>query len=215
VDGHFGLTPRQYQSGETDHSGAIAKTGDVLAYLRGGHGGEAIQPLAVTALVRTVADELTDAGTPVEEGRMDEEAVVSGRRVAIKRAVTNLLANAVRHGQDPWVEVEALSDAVLVRVGDYGPGIPPEDLPRVTEPFFRGDRARTVGGGSGLGLATAKAIVEGHGGSLAIDSTPNRGTVVILRLPRGLHANGSGAAGTMRQSGTGAARSPLGKAGQA
>lgn len=161
---------------------------DVLAYLRGGHDGEAIQPLAVTALVRTVVDEFTDAGTPVEEGRMDEEAVALGRRVAIKRAVTNLVANAIRHGRDPWVEVEALPDSVLVRVGDRGPGIPGEDLPRVTEPFFRGDRARTVGGGSGLGLSTARAIAEGHGGGLAIDSAPGRGTVVTLRLPRRVQA---------------------------
>ncbi len=157
---------------------------DVLAYLRGGHAGEAIRPLAVTALVRTVADEFTDAGTPVEEGRMDDEAVISGRRVAIKRAVTNLLANAIRHGRDPWVEVQALPDAVLVRVGDRGLGIPSEDVPRVTEPFFRGDRARTAGGGSGLGLSTARAIVEGHGGHLWIESAPGRGTVVSLRLPR-------------------------------
>ncbi|GAV35111.1 Osmolarity sensor protein EnvZ [Roseomonas sp. TAS13] len=168
---------------------------DVLAYLRGGHDGEAIQPLAVTALVRTVADEFIDAGTPVEEGRMDEEAVVLGRRVAIKRAVTNLVANAIRHGRDPWVGVEALHDAVLVRVGDHGPGIPPEDLPRVTEPFFRGDRARTAGGGSGLGLSTARAIAEGHGGGLEIDSAPGRGTVVTLRFPRRVQAAGAAGRG--------------------
>ncbi|MFC7738537.1 ATP-binding protein [Roseomonas sp. GCM10028921] len=157
---------------------------DALAYLRGGHAGEAVQPLAVTALVRTVADEFADAGTAVEEARMDEDAVVPGRRVAMKRAVTNLLANAARHGRDPWVEVEARSGEVLVRVGDRGPGIPPEDLPRVTEPLFRGDRARTAGGGSGLGLSTVRAIVEGHGGALSIDSAPGQGTVVTLRLPR-------------------------------
>ncbi|MFK4046231.1 sensor histidine kinase [Roseomonas mucosa] len=157
---------------------------DVLAYLRGGHAGEAVQPLAISALVRTVADEFADAGTPVEEGRIDDAAVAPGRRVAIKRAVTNLVANAVRHGRDPWVEVEARPDEVLIRVGDRGPGIPPEDLPRVTEPFFRGDRARTAGGGSGLGLSTAQAIVEAHGGHLAIESAPGRGTVVTLTLPR-------------------------------
>lgn len=157
---------------------------DVLAYLRGGHAGEVVQPLAISALVHTVADEFADAGTPIREGRIDEDAVAPGRRIAVKRAVTNLVANAIRHGQDPWVEVDALPDAILVRVGDSGPGIPLEDLPRVTEPFFRGDRARTSGGGSGLGLATARAIVEGHGGHLRIESTLGQGTVVTLRLPR-------------------------------
>ena len=158
---------------------------DVLAYLRGGHAGEAVQPLAFTALLRTVVDEFAEAGTPVREGRMDEEAVASVRRVAVKRAVTNLVANAARHGRDPWVEVEAHADDVLVRVGDHGPGIPPEDLPRVTEPFFRGDRTRAAGGGSGLGLSTARAIVEAHGGGLAIESAAGRGTVVTVRFPRG------------------------------
>lgn len=158
---------------------------DVLAYLRGGHGGEAIQPLVVTALVRTVVDEFTDAGTSIEEGRMDENAVIPARRVAIKRAVTNLVANAIRHGRDPWVEVAEAGEAVLIRVGDRGPGIAAEDLPRVTEPFFRGDPARTAGrGGSGLGLSTARAIVEAHGGNLSIESAPGKGTVVTLRLPR-------------------------------
>ncbi|MBC9175968.1 sensor histidine kinase [Pseudoroseomonas ludipueritiae] len=157
---------------------------DVLAYLRGGHAGEAIQPLAFTALLRTIVDEFAEAAIPVREGRMDEEAVAPGRRVAVKRAMTNLVANAARHGRDPWVEVEALADEVLVRVGDHGPGIPREDLSRVTEPFFRGDRTRTAGGGSGLGLSTARAIVEAHGGGLTIESAVGRGTVVTVRLPR-------------------------------
>ncbi|MFC0387691.1 sensor histidine kinase [Muricoccus vinaceus] len=158
---------------------------DVLAYLRGGHGGEAIQPLVVTALVRTVVDEFADAGTPIEEGRMDENAVIPARRVAVKRAVTNVVTNAVRHGREPWVEVVEAGDDVLVRVGDRGSGISMQDLPRVTEPFFRGDPARTAGrGGSGLGLSTTRAIVEAHGGSLSIESTPGQGAVVTLRFPR-------------------------------
>ena len=158
---------------------------DVLAYLRGGNDGEPPRLLDVAALVRTVADEFTDTGNRVEEGRVDVDAVVTGRRVAIKRAVANLVGNAVRHGREPWVEVEVVQGAVLVRVGDRGPGILPEDLPRVTEPFFRGDRARTVGGGSGLGLSTARAIAEGHGGALEVESAPGLGTVVTLRLPAG------------------------------
>ena len=125
---------------------------------------------------------------------MDEGAVAPGRRVAIKRAVTNLVANAARHGRDPWVEVEADPDGVLVRVGDRGPGIPPEDLPRVTEPFFRGDRARTAGGGSGLGLSTVRAIAEAHGGSLTLESPPGQGALATLRLPgRAVTAAGAGA----------------------
>ena len=157
---------------------------DVLAYLRGGREGERAEPVSVAALVRTVVSDCLDAGQMVEERGLDPDAEVEGRRVAIKRAVTNLVGNALRHGSDPWVEVVAEPAEVIVRVGDRGPGIPAEDLPRVTEPFFRGDRARTAGGGSGLGLATALAVAEDHGGSLRVWSEAGRGTLVTLRLPR-------------------------------
>ncbi|TPG57390.1 HAMP domain-containing protein [Roseomonas nepalensis] len=156
---------------------------DVLAYLRGGDGGEVARPLAIAALVHSITDEFADAGHAVEERGMDRRAVATVRRVALKRAVTNLVTNAFRHGERPWVEVEATSGEAVIRVGDRGPGIPAEDLPRVTEPFFRGDRARSSGGGSGLGLATARAIAESHGGRLEITSEPNRGTVSTIRLP--------------------------------
>ena len=161
-----------------------AMVNDVLAYLRGGREGERAEQVSVAALVRTVVSESLEAGQTVEERGLDPDAEVEGRPVAIKRAITNLVGNALRHGSDPWVEVTTEPAAVIIRVGDRGPGIPAEDLPRVTEPFFRGDRARTAGGGSGLGLATASAVAEDHGGALKIWSEPGRGTLVTLRLPR-------------------------------
>ena len=156
---------------------------DVLAYLRGGSGGETSRPLALASLVRTVVDEFADAGQVVELRGMDERVVVNARRVAVKRAVTNLLNNAVRHGRDPWIEVIATPVEATVCVGDRGAGIPDADLPHVTEPFFRGDRARSAGGGSGLGLATVQAIAATHGGDLRISNMASGGTVVVLALP--------------------------------
>jgi signal transduction histidine kinase len=141
---------------------------DVLAYLRGGDGTEVARPLAIAALLHSIIDEIADAGHAVEERGMDRRAVATVRRVALKRAVTNLVTNALRHGERPWVEVESTPGEAVIRVGDHGPGISAADLPRVTEPFFRGDRARSSGGGSGLGLATAQAIA---------------GTVATIRLP--------------------------------
>lgn len=158
--------------------------GDVLAYLRGGDGGgEPAVPVSVAALVQVVVDEFAEAGDAVEERRLDE-AVVSARPVALKRAVRNLVENAAKYGRDPWVGVEATRTDVVVRVGDRGPGLPPEDLARAFEPFFRGDRARAAGGGSGLGLPTALAIAEAHGGTLSLSSIPGEGTEAALRLPR-------------------------------
>ena len=162
--------------------------GDVLVYLRSGHGGEPRRALHVPSLARTLVDEFAEAGIQVAERRMDDP-VVEGRPVALKRAVRNLLANAARHGRDPWIEVEADSTGVFIRVGDSGPGIPPEDLPLVMEPFFRGERARATGGGSGLGLPTARLIAEAHGGTLDIVSEPGGGAVATLSLPRRVGAD--------------------------
>jgi len=156
---------------------------DVLAYLRGAEGSEVARPLAITALIHSIVDEFADAGHAVEERGMDRQAVATVRRVALKRAVTNLITNALRHGERPWVAVASTGGEAVIHVGDRGPGIPAADLPRVTEPFFRGDRARTNGGGSGLGLATTRAIAESHGGSLEITSRFGKGTVATIRLP--------------------------------
>ncbi|MDN3562948.1 sensor histidine kinase [Paeniroseomonas aquatica] len=161
---------------------------DVLAYLRGGDGGgEPAIPVSVAALVQVVVDEFAEAGALIEERRLDD-ATVLARPVALKRTVRNLVENAVKYGREPWVEVLANRAEVIVRVGDQGPGLSPEDLARIFEPFFRGDRARAAGGGSGLGLPTARAIAETHGGALDISSAPDRGTEAVLRLP---HAAGS------------------------
>ena len=158
--------------------------GDVLAYLRGGDGGgEPTVPISVTAMVQVVVDEFAEGGDAVEERHLDE-AVVLARPVALKRAVRNLVENALKYGRDPWVEVQTTEAAVEVRVGDRGSGMPPGDLARAFEPFFRGDQARAAGGGSGLGLPTARAIAEVHGGMLGLACIPGQGTVATLRLPR-------------------------------
>ncbi|MGH7805503.1 MAG: sensor histidine kinase, partial [Candidatus Binatia bacterium] len=75
--------------------------------------------------------------------------------------------------------------SVEIRVVDSGIGIPEKDIPRLTERFFRVDRARSRElGGTGLGLAIVKHIVQAHGGSLAIESRPHHGTTVRVGLPQ-------------------------------
>lgn len=165
-----------------DLSEMEAMVADALAFLRGSHDAEPSAPVSVLALVLVVVDEFAEAGHRIEERRLDD-ATVQARPVALKRAVRNLLANALKHAREPWVEIEARGAAVFIRVGDRGPGLPPAERERVFEPFFRGDRARAAGGGSGLGLPTARAITEAHGGSLDLGEAPGGGTVATLRLP--------------------------------
>jgi signal transduction histidine kinase len=77
--------------------------------------------------------------------------------------------------EDAWVEIA---------VKDSGPGIPPRDLPRIFERFYKVDRARGGQPGSGLGLSIARHLVELQGGTITAESTPGTGTLVRLRLPR-------------------------------
>lgn len=156
---------------------------DVLAYLRGGDGGgEALVLLSVAAMVQVIIDEFAETGVVVVERHLDD-VTVQARPVALKRAIRNLISNAVRYGCDPWVEVSATVGHVDIRVGDNGPRLSAEDLARAFEPFYRGDRARSRGEGSGLGLPTARVIAEAHGGRLSLVSAPGEGTIATLRLP--------------------------------
>lgn len=109
---------------------------------------------------------------------------VRADRSAIVQALENVIGNAINYSEDARtlaISGHLEQGAVHVAVHDAGPGIPPDELPRVFDKFFRGRRARTQG--SGLGLTIAHRIVEDHGGRLNIDSTPGRGTTVRIVLP--------------------------------
>ena len=104
--------------------------------------------------------------------------------VQINRVLGNLLHNAIKFtpsGGQINICARLAQDDVLIEVTDTGPGIPPEDLPRVFERFFRGDRSRKSGG-TGLGLAVAKHMVEAHGGKLWAESKPGHGATFRFTL---------------------------------
>jgi two-component system, OmpR family, sensor kinase len=156
-------------------------------------------PVDLTALAAEVVEE-TRLLAPDRDVRLDsppESAVtVAGDTDRLRQALLNLCANARAYTHaDGAITVGvrlAGCDAVLT-VADTGEGIPPEDLPRVWDRFYRADaaRARHAGqGGLGLGLAIVHAIVEAHGGTTAITSTSGEGTTVTLTLP-GASSQGS------------------------
>ena len=105
----------------------------------------------------------------------------------LAQVLKNLVANALRHTQEGEIVLSAVAEGGRVRlcVGDTGSGISAEDLPLVFERLYRGDaaRQRTAENSSGLGLAIAKAIVEAHGGAIAVASTAGHGTVFTIDLP--------------------------------
>ncbi|MBI3741925.1 MAG: HAMP domain-containing protein [Chloroflexi bacterium] len=109
----------------------------------------------------------------------------------IQRVLSNLLQNAIRHtprGGAVRVRADLVEDgrAVRVEVADTGEGIAAEDLPRVFEPFYRGDKARTrdESSGAGLGLAIARGFVDAHGGEIKVESRIGEGSKFFFTLPR-------------------------------
>lgn len=114
-------------------------------------------------------------------------APMRGRASDLRRLLTNLMDNAIRHtprGGDVQIRVRHAGATVTLAVMDTGTGIPAEHLPRIFDRFYRVDHARSNGrGGRGLGLAISKQIVEAHGGTIAVDSRPNDGTRFVVRFP--------------------------------
>lgn len=112
---------------------------------------------------------------------------VNGDEVRLTQVFSNLLSNAVEFtpaGGRVKVSLEAETGRVRARVEDTGVGIPPQDLPRVFERFYRVDKGRSRElGGTGLGLSIAQEIIQAHGGEISISSRPGEGTQVTFWLP--------------------------------
>jgi signal transduction histidine kinase len=112
--------------------------------------------------------------------------ILSGDEELIRRALENVIRNAIRYApRNTSVDVDLAKthDYALVSVRDYGPGVPPDSLPRIFDPFYRVDSDRNrASGGLGLGLAIARRSVELHKGKLSAQNA-NPGLLVTIRLP--------------------------------
>lgn len=131
----------------------------------------------VLALARLVADDAARMGGKVELVVPDDAPDVALRPGAVRRALSNLLVNALRYGTRARVTMTVLDRALRFTVEDDGPGIAPEDRDRAVRPFARLDEARNQnrGGGVGLGLAIANDIARSHGGTMRLSQSEDLG----------------------------------------
>lgn len=131
----------------------------------------------VLALARLVADDAARMGGKVELVVPDDAPEVALRPGAVRRALSNLLVNALRYGTRARVTMTVLDRALRFTVEDDGPGIAPEDRDRAVRPFARLDEARNQnrGGGVGLGLAIANDIARSHGGTMRLSQSEDLG----------------------------------------
>ena len=136
-----------------------------------------------------IIEDVVNEFFPTENIRQELVSVtVFFDKVRMHLLVKNLLDNACRYSADKnmpvEVKLEHLGDTVVLQVSDQGPGINKDDLQHITEPFYRADSARQRStGGYGLGLYLCRLIVDAHGGSLEIQSSPGNGSSVIVRFP--------------------------------
>ena len=163
---------------------------DILSLARVGRPSDPREPTELSALVANIAEEFEDMGEPVNFAP-SERIVVPLRTTWLRRALRNLVSNALRYGQTARITLSRENGFAVIRVEDDGPGIPDADLERMLEPFTRGDPSRnSVTGGAGLGLTLARAIAEQHGGSLRLANRQGAaggvsGLIATLMLPLG------------------------------
>ncbi len=146
-------------------------------------GGEPPEILSVTAIAAEVIERFRKLGHEIGEDLQPVPDAVL-RPLALRRAVTNLLDNALRYGE-AGVAVRTYGEGgrVVLEVLDRGPGIPAESIERLKQPFTRIEAARSGGGGSGLGLAIVDRIARSHGGEFDLLPRAGGGLVARIRLP--------------------------------
>jgi signal transduction histidine kinase len=159
-----------------------------LAFGRDAQTTEAVTSLDLPALLRTVLDEAGDARPDVVEKLAYEgppHLTVRARPLAMKRALANLVSNAVSYGGGARVRLLSPVDGMLtIEVEDDGPGIPPSELERVFEPFHRCEPSRSrETGGVGLGLPIARNIFRAHGGDVTLTNRPRGGAKAMAAIP--------------------------------
>jgi len=163
----------------------IAQTlDDILSLARIGRNHSEAEQTDLGALCASVVDEFEDLGEDVTlETPM--RIVASVHPTWLKRALRNLVSNAIRYGGGAARVVLANEpNAIVLSVEDSGPGIPEDRIDSMMEPFQRGEASRNrTTGGAGLGLTLARAIAEQHGGSLVLANRPGGGLRAEIRLP--------------------------------
>ncbi|VAV93925.1 hypothetical protein MNBD_ALPHA04-112 [hydrothermal vent metagenome] len=154
---------------------------DILSLARLGRSGEKAESTDISALIETVVDEFSDMGEQVSFNRQ-KRVIARVRATLIRRALRNLIGNAVKYGDKAEVSIDDNNDGkLMIHVDDDGPGIAEEQISSMFEPFVRAEKSRNrATGGSGLGLTLARAIARDHGGDVTLQNRAGGGLRATL-----------------------------------
>jgi signal transduction histidine kinase len=156
---------------------------DILSLARVGRPSDPLEPTELGALAASVVEEYEDRGEPVTLADAPR-IVLPARATWLRRAMRNLIDNALRYGGEARVALTRENDRATIKIEDDGPGIPKHEIARMLEPFTRMEASRnTATGGAGLGLTLARAIAEQHGGALTLANRPEGGLAASISLP--------------------------------
>jgi two-component system, OmpR family, osmolarity sensor histidine kinase EnvZ len=169
-------TEAEIEAMEADLAEMDRMIGGYLAFARG-EGTEQAQPTNLAAVLADIAASARRAGAEVDL-ETPEDLTLKLRADAVRRAITNLVDNARRHGRHIALAALRTGTSVMVTVDDDGPGIPPPQREAVFRPFESG-----AIGGTGLGLTIARDIVRAHGGDIFLEESPLGGLRARVRLP--------------------------------
>ena len=155
-------------------------TDGTLAFARDESAQEDTRSVDLVALVAGTCEDLAYVGKDVMF-QPTGELLYACRPDDVKRAVRNLIENAVSYGKCATVSVGSMPDGVRIFIDDEGPGIPPTEFARVFQPFVRLDKARnSASGGSGLGMSIARTVIRAHGGDIELKNRPGGGLLATL-----------------------------------
>ncbi|WP_275099559.1 ATP-binding protein [Sedimenticola hydrogenitrophicus] len=155
-----------------------------LDYLRGTESKEKPVPISINGLLESLQDDAQELGweMTLASGKV---APYSGRPLALKRCLMNLIENAVRYGQAADVRLEDYRERLDIIISDRGEGVPEAELEGLFDPFYRREESRArATGGTGLGLGIARNIARAHGGDVTLRRGKTQGLEAVVSLPR-------------------------------
>jgi len=154
-----------------------------LSFARGMVTAEDTRSVDLAAFLTELADDVADLGGEITLSA-PSGIDVQIKPVAMRRALRNVIENAIRYGQMAVVTARADKDMARITITDKGDGIPEADLERVFDPFVRVEKSRNLEtGGTGLGLSIARTVIHAHGGDITLSNIQDRGLLVDITLP--------------------------------
>ena len=154
-----------------------------LAFVSG-EGGEKNTFIDMNELILSIINKFRNTKAMIRYSTNDQVSAIQGREQALKRAITNIIANAFNYGKNIAVALESNNKKLEITVDDDGPGIPPDKREEVFKAFYRLDESRNKEtGGVGLGLSIARDIITSHGGKIELTDSELGGLRVLISIP--------------------------------